>query len=278
MSSDILNRLIAGIGFKLSKYRGNRLVEAIEKAIDTFHRSINNVNFNMDHNGELRVLKILALEDPKCVFDVGANIGEWSQLASSLYPSSTIHAFEIVPSTYEELVQNVSELKNVITNNFGLSSEEAVITISIGGGSTVATGCKIEGMSFHDDYYKEQIQCDTKKAAGYLDEHNIETIDFLKIDVEGMDYKVIEGFGEQIKKARVVQFEYGIFNIGSHDLLSDFCNLFKNNGFVVGKVFPNSVQFFDYHFNMENFHGSNYLAVRKDETALIEKLASYKVN
>jgi hypothetical protein len=97
----------------------------------------------------------------------------------------------------------------------------------------------------------------------------------VKVDVEGMDFKVIKGFGDQIKNVRVVQFEYGIFNIASHDLLSDFCRHFKHNGFIVGKIFPNSVNFFEYHFNMENFHGSNYLAVRNEEKDLISNLSRF---
>ena len=88
-----------------------------------------------------------------------------------------------------------------------------------------------------------------------------------------MDLRVIKGFGEDIRKVRAIQFEYGIFNISSHDLLADFCSWLGSRGFVVGKVFPRTVQFFDYDFNMENFHGSNYVAVREDERKLIRDLA-----
>jgi precorrin-6B methylase 2 len=95
--------------------------------VDNFHRRLNNVNFNIEKNGELRVLQKLAKIDPKCIFDVGANKGDWSQIVSKLYPSCTIHAFEIVPSTYEELTRNTKELHNVIPNNFGLSNEEGLV-------------------------------------------------------------------------------------------------------------------------------------------------------
>jgi len=228
----------------------------------------------MAQNGELRVLKILSkLSTPKCVFDVGANIGAWSRAASELWPACPIHAFEIVPSTYEELVANTKNLKNMIANNFGLSNKEGTVPISLGSMSLIATGCKIEGMKAHEEFYTQEIQGKVRKASDYLKERAIEAIDFLKVDVEGMDFKVIKGFEERIKNVRVVQFEYGIFNVASHDLLNDFCQHFKANGFVVGKIFPKTVRFFDYYFNMENFHGSNYLAVRSDEKELISKLS-----
>jgi hypothetical protein len=98
-------------------------------------------------------------------------------------------------------------------------------------------------------------------------------VDYLKIDVEGMDLRVIKGFGDRIEGVRALQFEYGIFNIASHDLLSDFYRYLNEHGFVVGKIFPKRVVFSGYHFNMENFHGSNYLAVRRDQRELIEDLA-----
>ncbi len=108
-----------------------------------------------------------------------------------------------------------------------------------------------------------------------MNEQNIEYVDYVKIDVEGMDLQVIKGFEDLLRKVRVVQFEYGIFNISSHDLLADFCRYLNGNGFIVGKIFPKYVSFFEYDFHMENFHGSNYVAVSANEKELIERLQSY---
>jgi FkbM family methyltransferase len=264
------------IGRRLCKYRGRQFAEAIEASVDAFHRNLNNVDFDMARNGELRVLKLVSNLHPKLIFDVGANKGDWCRAASALLPLCDIHAFEIVPSTYAELVKNTKDLKNVIPNNFGLSDEDGSVPISLGGRDTLtATGCKIEGMLSHEVFYDRRIICKTRTASGYLTEKKVESVDFLKVDTEGMDLKVIRGFGDQIKNVRVVQFEYGIFDIASRDLLRDFCRHFKNNGFIVGKIFPRSVNFFEYHFNMENFHGSNYLAVRNEEKDLIKNLSKF---
>ncbi len=276
MLSKIFMKIASFTGFILCKYRGNQFVETITQCTYIFHRFLNNKNFDMKSNGELRVLKILAQSDPKCVFDVGANIGEWSQLMSKICPTCTIHAFEIVPSTYAQLLENIKDLQNVVPNNIGLSSEKGAITMNLGKFSTSSTGFKVEGMRTHDKYYDQEIECETIKASEYLLEKNIESIDLLKIDVEGMDFRVMKGFGWKLKKARVIQFEYGIFNISSHDLLCDFCNILKHHGFIIGKIFPRYVHFFQYNWRMENFDGSNYLAVRKNEKDLIRKLSDKK--
>lgn len=270
------NKIVSYMARLLCIYRGKRFAEAIEQICDKFHRGLNNVDFNMKRNGELRLLRIISSHfHPKCIFDVGANKGEWSQLVSKMNPSCVIYAFEIVPSTFKELLQSTKDLGNVKQINHGLSSQEGIITISLGHDSSTATGCKIEGMQFHNEYYDQEIQCKVRKASDYMREQGLECIDFIKIDVEGMDLQVIKGFDDQLRNVRIIQFEYGIFNISSHDLLADFCRHLNSHGFIVGKIFPRYINFFDYQSNMENFHGSNYVAVRSDEKELIEKLQSY---
>lgn len=270
-----MKKILSYLARLLCTYRGTFFADTIERYCDSFHRVLNNVDFNMERNGELRVLRIISQSGPKCVFDIGANTGEWSQLFAKMNPSCFIHAFEIVPSTFEDLLRSTKDLGNVIPINLGLSDKEESISISLGNDSSMATGCKIEGMKSHNEYYSEEIKCQVKKASDYMIEKNLQYIDFVKIDVEGMDLKVIKGFEDLLRNVRALQFEYGIFNISSHDLLADFCRHLTEKEFLVGKIFPKHVKFFDYHFNMENFHGSNYVAVRADERELVKQLQQY---
>ena len=273
----IANKLTIGIANYLCKFRGNQFIDSIENICDLFHRKLNNVNFDLNSNGELRVLQILSKRDFKMFFDVGANKGDWSKLVISMFPEKTImiHAFEIVPQTFNVLTQYANDHENIIAVNKGLSNKEETISINLGKNSVTATACKIHGMKFHADYYDKVMHCQTIKAKDYMRSNQINNVDFVKIDVEGMDLKVIKGFEEQLKNIRVIQFEYGIFNISSHDLLIDFYNYLRKMGFVVGKIFPRYVNFFEYHFNMENFHGSNFVAVRENETEIIKSLGCH---
>jgi FkbM family methyltransferase len=263
----------SAVGMTLCRFRGTPLFDGLERVVDRFHRRLNNVDFEMRRNGEARVLDVMARFQPRCIFDVGANVGDWTATAAARMPSCTIHAFEIVPATFEQLKRRTGAMSNARLNACGLSAAGEPVTIHLGPQSDTATACRIDGMPFHDRYYRERVRCDTITAAAYLREHEIERVDFVKIDVEGMDLQVIKGFGERLRDVRAIQFEYGIFNIASHDLLSDFHRHLHEHGFVVGKIFPRRVAFGDYHFDMENFHGSNYLAVRDDETELIARFA-----
>lgn len=74
-------------------------------------------------------------------------------------------------------------------------------------------------MGYAEGYYTGKIQCAVRRAADYLIERSIERVDFVKIDAEGMDLKVIKGFDGTIASVRLIQFEYWLRNIVSHDLL-----------------------------------------------------------
>lgn len=265
-----MRKLTANFARFLAKHRNKNWINKIYYHLDTFLRKSNNVNFNSKTNGEDRVLNILKRIEPAVIFDVGANVGDVSQLAHALYPNAEIHAFELVPKTFTELVKNTQHLSKIRPNNFGLSDESASVKMNVGAASVVATAFKIEGMKDHDDYYKEIIDCEVKKGADYLVENSIASIDFLKIDTEGNDFRVIKGFQEKLKDIKIIQFEYGIFNIQSKDLLKDFYTYLGNNGFLVGKIFPNHIDFSPYHFTMENFHGGNFLAINQQYEDIIK--------
>jgi hypothetical protein len=71
-------------------------------------------------NGELRFMQSTL---PKCatVFDVGANVGDWTAWALNINPCLKVHCFEPSAVTYDRLrARNFGE--GVVCNNTGMSS------------------------------------------------------------------------------------------------------------------------------------------------------------
>jgi hypothetical protein len=100
--------------------------------------------------------------------------------------------------------------------------------------------------------------------------HHVEHIDFLKIDVEGAEHMVMQGFTDMLRQGQIdiVQFEYGRANIISRWLLRDTYQFLQRFGYAVGKIFPEGVDFREYRLDDEDFRGPNYLAVRAGHPAL----------
>ena len=115
---------------------------------------------------------------------------------------------------------------------------------------------------------------DLVKGDSFLTDAKIEYVDFLKLDMEGAEYDAIVGFEESLKsgKIRAIQFEYGYINIVTKKLLLDFYNFFEEYGYIVGKIFPKTVEFRKYNHKHEDFIGPNFIAVKKDDQELIDLL------
>jgi FkbM family methyltransferase len=159
-------------------------------------------------------------------------------------------------------------------NNLGLGACEQVIQLHhSGGGDVYATAFPL-GSGAQGEAPAQVASVRIVSGRDYVKSAGVSKVDFLKMDVEGMEYEVMRGFGDFLaSNVDCIQFEYGVCNIASHYLLRDICSLLFEQGFTVGKVFPKFVDFFDYHFTREDFLGNNFVAVRRERKDLIQLLA-----
>lgn len=245
------------------------------KLSSIYKRYYEGFSYNMSVNGEERLLKLLSSENIHLIFDVGANIGNWTKKVYQFFENPSIHSFEISSSTFETLNQNLKNYKNVHLNNFGLSDENGEFSYKdYGANSGVNT---INNSSeFHDHELDFTLKtCKLQTGDKYCSEKNVTKIDLLKIDVEGSENLVLQGFKKMLrnKSIRIIQFEYGFANGDSKYLMKDFYKFFDYYGYVIGPLKPNGVIFSEFKYELNNFNsGPNFIAVLKDETRLIEKI------
>jgi hypothetical protein len=78
-----------------------------------------------------------------------------------------------------------------------------------------------------------------------------------------MEKSVLSGFSDMFhnKSVQLVQFEYNTTNIVSKFMLRDAYQFFADFGYSVGKLYPNYVEFRDYHYRHEDFCGLNMIAI-----------------
>ena len=250
---------------------GSRRDTSGAAALATFCRQFwlvyQNHSYNMDENGERWILRQLAPFGPKVLFDVGANDGDWLRVARAEVPGAHVHAFEIVGDTFTALTQRVPPSPSITFNAHGLSDHAGQVEMHTYGKHTFLAS----HVAFpHGDH--QRVPCPVRRGDDYLDEHGIERIDFLKIDVEGAEHLVLDGFSRALDAGRVdvIQFEYGKVNVLTRFLLRDFYLSLEARGFALGKLFPNHVDFRAYALEDEDFMGPNYVAVRRARRDLID--------
>lgn len=238
---------------------------------------LQNFSYNFEKNGEKALLQALKNHPIHTVFDVGSNVGDWSLIARSFFPHANIHSFEISPATFKTLRNNTTK-KNIIINNLGLGNQDTEIEFKdYGTDSTVNT--ILLNTSYHDHKIKPKIsKSKIKKGDSYCLENNIDCIDLLKIDVEGAEHLVLEGFSQMInqKKIGLIQFEYGYANGDARFLMRDFYNLLNNAGYIIGKLKKNGVAFQPWSYKLNDFRsGPNFIAIRGDDTPLLKIISKF---
>ena len=229
-------------------------------------------NCDMNANGELNVIKHL-MPASNLVFDVGANVGEWSGHALKSNPAITIYAFEPIPEIYTILISNIaSKSSEMQTYQLALANIDTrkdfyyyAKSIAISRMSTCyRRDSEVEKMI---DFEPTKITVNVRSLDSFCHEHEISFIDFLKIDTEGSEFDILKGATGLLKNGsiRVIQFEYGGTYTSAGIKLHDVYMFLRDFGYQVFHIMPNKlVHITEWTDTLENFRYSNYLAVCSD--------------
>lgn len=220
-------------------------------------------------SGEVQMMDKLMKFKFDTIFDVGANIGEWTRMVlEGRQCSANIHCFEPVPEVFKRLLLAIN--KKVMPNPFGLSNQCEIRDMLFSADNDRLTTPCLE-LARVDPEIRQLIMLD---GASYCRSRKIETIDFLKIDTEGHEYKVLQGFEPMLKEGKIaiIQFEYGYANVLTKDLLIDFYKMLVPMGYSIGKLSPNGVDFKTYGLLDEDFKGPNYVAVHNSSPDIISEI------
>lgn len=186
-------------------------------------------------------------------FDIGANVGYYTLLFSTLSKNGRIHSFEPIPLCHHLLSANIllNNLNNIRVNNFALSNYSGVAKFSV--------SQKWETSSFihtERDPLEKIIQVEVRRLDDYVIDNSIERIDFMKIDVEGAEKLVLEGSLETLSKKELqpkmcLMELYDLNFIHYHtsiDEIVKFLNSYRYNAFVISK--EQLVPFTTKHYNI----------------------------
>ncbi len=240
-----------------------------------------NKQYDVARNGEAALLRRLRPFAPATLIDVGANIGDWALAACRTLPGSAVHAFEISPATADHLARAVAAAgcdAQVTINRLGLAAAEGEIPLYVLPDSDTESSTLREAAEFaaRDQGLSSIVETTAHVTTGdaYLAARDIAHVDLLKIDVEGAEFSVLDGFTASFARGAIdmVQFEYGPLNLTTRKLLADFDAFFTAHGFVLGKIYPEGVAFKSYELSDEDFVGPNYLACHQRRADIIAAL------
>ena len=149
--------------------------------------------------------------EPKTIVDAGANIGLASTFFKLKYPSSQIIAIEIEKSNVEMIVKNTSSFNNITVLERALFNKNAFFKIEDPYNAT--NSFQIKEVSESENFDIQSVTLDE-----ILETNNWETIDVLKIDIEGAEKQLFEkNYENWLPKTKIIMVE-------THDRMISKCS------------------------------------------------------
>jgi FkbM family methyltransferase len=204
----------------------------------------------------LRVARERSGSAPLVVFDVGANVGDYTQLVLNQEPNAQVHAFEPSSAAHAELIASIGG--RAVVNRLALGAEAG--TATLGASEPGATAASLHlGAAEHS----ESVPVDTLDA--YTQRHGIGSIHLLKVDAEGSELMVLRGAAETIARGGidVIQFEYGEPAREARVFFRDLYELLTPN-FTVGRLLHDGYITIDpFEDRHEILVTTNYIALKR---------------
>jgi FkbM family methyltransferase len=219
---------------------------------------------NGEYDVQRWVLGAIAPNQPVTVFDIGANVGDWSramldQAARTGHANNVaLHVFE--PDAYAHSRLSTELPSGVRINRLAVSDRTGLLTfytVAPGAGTNSAYATS----TGHVSSAAENVVATTIDE--YRRVNDINRIHLAKIDTEGHDFVVLVGAEASLRNQAIdmVQFEYNHRWVYARHFLKDVFDLVVPYGYVVGKVTPHGIEVYP-HWDpdLETFVEGNYLA------------------
>jgi FkbM family methyltransferase len=162
------------------------------------------------------------------IFDVGC-----CNDSPFLDETKDVHYFEPVKELLDNLQQKCNKNTKAFFNNFGLGKEDKSLLYHCNSMSFVERPAVFTNTPASSLGLPPTQILSIQRADKYIEQNNIQCIDFLKIDVEGFELDVLKGFENYLNMVKYIQFEYGGTYADNNITYNDVTNHLKKFGFNV---------------------------------------------
>ena len=190
------------------------------------------------------------------IFDVGAFNGLDGLILALNNPGVMIHAFEANPSLIKEIKENKRKIenykkikiKNYKINNLAITNKNCTLTFNIAKNPTTSSLNKFsKNIDKTWPGYRE-VHCTVIKKIKlkaitlkkYCEDNNIKKINFLHVDAQGSDLKVLMGLQKKIKIVEQGVLEAAVSKKNSlyqsNHTISDTKKFLRKNKFKISKI------------------------------------------
>jgi FkbM family methyltransferase len=200
------------------------------------------------------------------VFDVGANVGNWSQGLLQAIPDARVFMFDPAPGCQAAIRQKALPGIKLFPCALGAAAEQRNYYSSSATDGSASLHARRD-TPFQDLAY-QQSTVPVRTLDEVIESEKIDLVDFMKMDIEGHELFALQGGKRSLAagKIRALSFEFGCGNLNSRTFFRDFWELLTGANFVIHRITPcgKDVLVADYYEDAEYFRGAtNFVAELK---------------
>ena len=214
---------------------------------------------NGTYEDEINKLIRISLKNGEHALDIGGNIGLQSiRMAQCVGDAGKVFAFEPIIYLQEKFIKNISlnKLSNVTLFPFALADEESEADFSVD-----KTSWNQGTFSLNDKNKQGDKQRVVIKIADNIPEiQSLSSLAFIKIDVEGFEYQVIQGLKQTLKKhqPRII-FEYDAnYWIKTGQSITACYSFLQSLNYIIYQVTPVGCELIT---NVKDIEGGNLFCI-----------------
>ena len=172
------------------------------------------------------------------ILEAGAHIGIDTIEMSKFWPAAKIYAFEPVPDIFKKLKENTKKFKNVKCFDIALSDHSGSAKLFISSGSSDGSSSLLqtkEHLSLHPNVlFKEAIDIKTITLNDWAEMNNIKYIDFLWLDLQGLELHVLKQSENFLNIVKAIMTEVSLIeNYAGGVLYTELKEWLNSRGFKV---------------------------------------------
>ena len=167
-----------------------------------------------------------ALDNLNTCIDIGANVGLFSKYLKSINVKNII-CYEPNRLAFNQLEKNLKVESGIVVYNKAVSCNNDKLKLYIDDNNTlISSGCNKT-----NNYY--EVECITLSQV--IKQNNLNVIDLVKIDIEGMEFDLINncdsGIFDKVQKFLIEYHDFYFEN--GMDKVKILCDVLKNNGYKI---------------------------------------------
>lgn len=185
----------------------------------------------------------LGLPKAERIFDVGANHGDFARAASHCYPEADVWLFEPLPTLWPKLEALARRFARWNVEKIAFGDATGNLPLQVAEDDNIGSF-----LGFSDLYQrrnpagktKQSIDARVERLDDFCIRHGIDSIDLLKIDVEGFEFHVLAGAICMLPETTAIIVEVSLIRQSGEatNALERMIHILSDNGFTIADVIP----------------------------------------